>query len=329
MSALSPEPLSWENFRATVLVHGQQRVHRVSDSPFIEIFGDGVLNRIGILLETSKGTAIPPELSKLVFVTTRTFEDKNRQLLEVATATDTLQREFYHFASAVAERMTVEKRSAIEAVTLELRCFTDLLEEKATLGAERQVGLLGELLLLERLMEKKGTAAIDAWLGPTREPHDFRLASNEFEVKTTVSPHRIHTVHGSEQVVPSKGCSLYFISVLLGPAGASTGFSLSEKFEQLSSLFALEPLRLDQFATALERCGFRVADRGHYVRRFVMRRPIALIPVDSNFPAITRVTIQNALGPIASRVEFLEYDVDLDGLEYEDGTPEFQAIIPS
>jgi hypothetical protein len=325
----SPRHLSWENFRATVFLHGQQRVHRISDSPFVEIFGDGVLNRIGIWLETESGTPIPPELSKLAFITTRTFEDKDRTLLEVATATDSLQREFYHFAAAVAERVTVDKRSAIDAVSLELLCFTDLLQEKSILGPERQIGLLGELLFLERLMEKNGTSALDAWLGPISEPHDFRIDGTEFEVKTTVSPHRIHTIHGTEQVVPSNGCSLYLVSVLLGPAGASTGFSLSEKFEQLSVRLGLEPLRLNQFNTALERCGFRRAECAHYGRRFAMRRPLGLVPLDSDFPAITRPKLQVALGPVASRVESLQYDVNVEGLEHDDGTTEFAAVIPS
>src|SRR5271156_1500317 len=67
----------------------------------------------------------------------------------VQATTDSLQREFYHFAAAVAERVIVDKRSATEAVSLELQCFTDLLEEKSILGPERQIGLLGEILFLE------------------------------------------------------------------------------------------------------------------------------------------------------------------------------------
>lgn len=325
----SPQNLSWENFKATIFVHGQQRVHRIADSPSIEIFGDGLLNRIGLWLETESDTAIPPELSKLAFMTTRIFKDKDRTLLEIATTSDSLQREFYHFAVAVAEREVVDKRSAIEAVSLELRCFTDLLEEKSIMGTERQLGLLGELLFLERLIEKKGRVALDAWLGPISEPHDFRIEASEFEIKTTMSPHRIHTIHGTEQMVPSKGCSLYLVSVLLGPIGASIGFSLSDKIEQISNQLAQEPLRLSQFSTALERCGFRAADRAHYGRRFSMRRPMGLVPVDGSFPKITRLTIQDALGPVASRVESLQYDVNVEGLEHEDGTAEFKAVIPS
>lgn len=324
----SPRHLSWENFGSTVFLRGQQRVHRVTDSPYIEVFGDGILNRIGIWLEIAPDGAIPPEMSKLTFITIQILKQKGRILLEVATATPTLYRQFYHFAVAVAERVIVEKRPAIEAVGLELQCFTDLLEEKSLLGLERQLGLLGELMFLERLVGNGGVAALDSWLGPLGEPHDFRLQWCEFEVKTTVSPHRTHTIHGTEQLMPSKGCSLYLVSVLLGPAGASDGFSLAAKVAQLSGRFAPVSARLSAFTTALEACGFRNADREHYTRQFAMRRPMGIVRVDENFPAITRPTIQSALGPLAPRIESLQYDVSVEGLEYEDGTPEFDAVIP-
>ena len=323
----APDHLSWENFRSTVFVRGQQRVHRVTDSPCIEVFGDGVGNRIGIWLEISPGTVVPPELSKLALIRTRTVHQKGRDFLEVATATPSLQRQFYHFAVAVAERVIVEKRPAIEAVSLELQCFTDLLEEKPILGIERQIGLVGELLFLERLIDKRGLSALDAWLGPIGEPHDFRLEAREFEVKTTVSPHRIHTIHGMEQLVASQGCALYLVSVLLGPSGASKGFSLSEKVAELSARFASVAARLNQFTAALESCGFRDSDSGQYTRRFAVRRPMGLVRVDESCPAITRPVIQAALGPLATRIESLQYDVSVEGLEREDGTAEFEAAV--
>lgn len=323
-----PQHLSWENFRSTVFLPGQQRVHRVADSPDIEIFGDGVMNRVGIWLQIPPATSIPPELSNFTSITTRTFNEEGRFLLEVATAVPSLYRQFYHFAVAVAERLIVEKTSAMDAIAMELQCFTDLLEERSLLGIERQLGLLGELIVLERLIAKAGVRALDSWLGPMGEPHDFRFKHREFEAKATVSPHRIHTIHGTEQLVPSDGCSLYLVSVLLGPPGASEGFSLADKVAQLSLQFAPNPARLTQFVTSLEACAFRNEDRDHYSRRFALRRPMGLVRVDSSFPAITRSTINNVLGPLATRIETLQYDVNVEGLEHEDGTREFDEVIP-
>jgi hypothetical protein len=321
--------LTWENFRATVFVHGEQRVHRVNDYPCIELFGDGSANRIGILLQLDDEVLIPQELSKLAFINARIFRYNGSLFLELATSVVALQRQFYHFATAVVERVLVEKRPPVEAVVLELQCFTDLLEEKALLGVERQIGLLGELIFLQRLVSTEGPEALDSWLGPLGEPHDFRVSKYEFEVKTTVSPHRVHTIHGLEQLVPQEGCSLYLVSVLLGPPGSGNGFSLSDKVAELSLRFAPASKRASQFIAALESCGFRDADRAHYGRRFTTRRPMALVPVDAGFPVVTRPIIQGVLGPLASRVGSFQYDVNVDGLEHEEGTEEFDAAMPS
>lgn len=324
----APQQLSWENFRATVLLRGEQRVHRVTDSPRIEIIGDGVTNRIGMLLEIDSEGSIPPELSKLAFISTRTFNNLGSCFLEVATARASIHRQFYNFAVAVAERIVTEKRPASEAIGLELQCFADLLEEKALLGIERQLGLIGELMFLERLVKKSGLDALDSWLGPIGEPHDFRIQAHEFEVKTTVSTHRIHTIHGMEQLIPSEGCSLHLISLLLGPAGASDGLSLAEMVERLDVEFATSSSRHAQYTTALAATGFKVVDGEHYSRRFALRRPMGLVRVDSTFPSINRVSIQRLLGPLASRVEALQYDVSVEGLEHEDGTTEFESALP-
>src|SRR5262245_6011674 len=62
--------LLWENFRTTVLIRGESRVHRVAGSPVIDIFADGISNRIGIRIETDPLLPIPPDLAKLAFITT-------------------------------------------------------------------------------------------------------------------------------------------------------------------------------------------------------------------------------------------------------------------
>jgi hypothetical protein len=322
-------PLSWENFRLTVQVPGEQRVHRFSDAPRIEVFADGDASRLGMWVEIPAGTVVPPELSKRAFITLRTVRRDGRDLLEVVPAVNSLQRQFYHFAVAVAERMTEENRPVIAALMLELESFDELLEETPLLAIERQIGLFGELVLLERLLSRMGARALDAWVSPLREPHDFRLAGRELEVKTTVAPQRIHTIHGADQLVPSEGHALYLVSVVLGPAGAGDGCSLADKVTVLSERLASDRHRQKQFVDAIRGFGFKESDRAQYTRRFVVRRPLALISVDSAFPAITRTTVQRALGPLATRIEAIDYVVNAEGLGHEDGTPEFESVIPS
>ena len=319
--------LSWDNFRTTVLVRAQKRTHRVSESPLIEIFGDGIGNRIGIALEVPVEASVTESVTRLASVQARLLNDGGRTFLEVATNEPLLQREFYYFAAAVAERVIVDQRPVLEALEMELKCFTGLFRERSLLGIERQIGLLGELVFLDRVVCSYGPEAIDSWLGPLGEPHDFRTGAHEFEVKTTVSPRRVHTINGTEQLVPSTGCLLYLVSILLGPGGLQGGFSLAGKVADLGAQFQSTPRRLEQFGSALQACGYREEDREHYTRLFSMRRPIAIVPVDNEFPAISRNSIQKLLGPRAVRVEALQYDVNVEGLEHEDGSPAFVAVM--
>jgi hypothetical protein len=324
-----PTHLSWDNFCSSIFIPGEQRVHRVSLAPLIEIFGDGIHKRIGLWLEVPLGTKVPDAIQKLAFIHAQTRKKKSLSLLELCATSPALHRHFYHFAVAVSERVLVEKRTPTEAALLELQSFAELLQEKPLLGIERQLGLLGELIVLERLLAKNGPKGLDSWIGPQREPHDFRLEEFEFEVKTTICSQRIHTIHGTEQLVPSKGCSLFLLSVLLGPAGQAKGFSLLEKAQKVATLVASDAQRREQLRLALETCGFRESDGRHYTRRFVLRRPLAIAPVNKHFPAIDRPAIQAALGSLAPRVEDLQYDVNIEGLEKEDGTSAFAKVFPA
>jgi hypothetical protein len=222
----------------------------------------------------------------------------------------------------------VDRLPAVEAIAVELKCFTELLEEKALLSSERQIGLIGELLFLERLVRISGVNALDSWLGPRGEPHDFRIVDREFEVKTTVSAQRIHTIHGTEQLRPSEGCLLNLVSVLLGPPGAAGGFSLAGKAAQLAEQFVPSPKLHNAFMSAMSANGFNVSDSEQYRKEYVLRRPMGLVPVDGSFPAITRTAIQNELGSLAARIDSLQYDVNVEGLEFEDGSAQFQAAFP-
>jgi hypothetical protein len=321
----TPAYLTWENFRSAVLVPGQQRVHRIASAPLVEVYSDGARNEVGLWIEVPPGTAVPAEHLGLAMIKVRTAYINGRSLLEVKTESVSLRRQFYHFAVAVAERVIVERLTPTQAVSLELSCFADLLEARTVLGIERQIGLIGELLFLSLLVERFDVGALDSWLGPAGEPHDFRVQSAEFEVKTTTATKRIHTIHGTEQLVPSDSCSLNLISVLLGPPGAGKGFSLMDLVAELSGRFAAKPERLVQFNSMLASVGYRREDSIHYSRKFVMRRPLALVPIDSGFPAITRLGIQHLLGSNAIRIEFLSYDVNVDGLEHEKGSADFEA----
>jgi len=294
--------LSWDNFRSTVFLPGEQRLHQIQESPLIAIYGDGINKQIGIYRE-------------------------GKHLLEISTSKSSLYRLFYQFAQAVAERITSGRQAPLDAVQLEFDCFSDLLEEKPILSMERQIGLIGELLFLEHLVERSGIDMLDSWLGPMGEPHDFRLRMREFEVKTTINPRRVHTINGLDQLAPSEGCSLHLVSVMLGPSGAGPGYSLADKVIALSRQFSGMPQRFEQLLHLLEACGYRNEDRNYYTRRYSPRRPMAIIQVGDSFPKINRQGVARILGESASRIEHLSYDINLEGLQWDSGLQELENAL--
>ena len=322
-----PTHLSWNNFLASVYVAGQQRTHRISSSPQIEIFGDGVRGKIGIWLEISAESQIPDQLRRLSFISIRPISKRGKELLEVSCLDPELNRQFYFFAVALADRIVHSGESPIEAFTEELESFASLASEKSLLSIEKQIGLIGELLILEQIIRNDGPAGIQAWVGPTGDPHDFRMRDLEFEVKTTSGTRRIHRISNLTQLMPSPHSSLFVVSVVLGPAGKDNGFSLATKVEDLRELLKPHAENLKVFERYLQSVGYKSKFHAHYSRAFSLRRPLAIIPVNSLFPVVTVSTLSRALGEMAHRIDHLEYDVNVEGLESEEGSSSYSAVI--
>jgi hypothetical protein len=322
--------MSWENFSKAIVVEDEQRTYRVSESPRIDFFWDGQRKCVGFLLETAADTVLAPELVKLAFIAMDVIRRGNVHYLKITTTSTALRRQFYHFAVAVSERLLSERRNALDAVTTELECFDDLLAERPVLSRERQVGLLGELLFLDRLIQSCGMQMLDSWVGPENDPHDFRFDMREFEVKTTITARRIHIINGTEQLIASKDCRLFILSIVLGPPDGlnSSSFSLADKVRDVESRLIVDSTRRRRFNEALETVGLRIPDLVHYERKYSLRRPLAVVPIDSEFPALTRATIQKAFGRSSQRIESIQYVLNVEGLEHEEGTSEFSNAIP-
>jgi hypothetical protein len=320
--------LSWENFLSSIFLQGQQRVHCVSSSPEIDIFGDGIRDRIGIWVEVPHGLHIPDQIQLLSFLSVRLVSHNRKELLEIACLSPKFNRQFYVFATALADRVLQSGESPIEAFAKELESFASLAREKLLLSIEKQIGLLGELLVLKRMILSDGPRAIQSWVGPQGEPHDFKVGSLEFEVKTTSGTRRIHRISNLAQLMPSLGCSLFCLSVVLGPAGKDNGFSLATEIETIELLLKENAEYSKRFLMNVEVLGYERAYHTQYSRVFALRRPLAIVPVDFSFPVVTLKTINFALGKVAHRIEHLEYDVNVEGLEHEEGSTVYTTVFP-
>lgn len=236
-------------------------------------------------------------------------------MVEVSTGARPLFRHFYAFMECVCEAVVREAASPLAALERALREWHSLLRTAGALSDERQIGLFGELWFLDRLIDADGPTAVDAWVGPFRQAHDFRRGGEEFEVKTTTNESRRHHIHGLGQLSPSPERSLTLISIQIAPGGTG-GATLPEMAAMVLSKLRRWPDAQGRLKTLLEDVlGLREADYPLYPRRWQLRSTPMSIPVADGCPRL----VPNALATlppafVPDRISEVIYVVNVDGL---------------
>lgn len=219
--------------------------------------------------------------------------------------------EAYALVESIVDQMRsgASFRNAISESLLQLK---GLLASRKRMTEEKEAGLIGELLVLKHVILSEGEeSALQSWLGPASEEHDFGFAHFDVEVKTTRSEDRVHRIGSETQLEPEPSRPLYLVSVQITLAGeASQGFSLGELVREIR--LVLDSSRR-KFDSALERVGWVDADNDLYTARFQERSRARGYLVDPDFPAITRSRLDEVI-PQRIRVSAVSYLVDVTGL---------------
>jgi hypothetical protein len=227
--------------------------------------------------------------------------------------------EVYSTLRGVLDRIQISKVPLSTAVESALDSLAEILSKRRGLSEDQQLGLAGELLAFVAFANVQDvSSALEAWMGPLGEEHDFALPGGDVEVKVTLGERRHHWISSLTQLIPTPGRKLYVLSIQLTPAGAGTGWSLPTLAESARKLN-------DSHASAVEArldgMGYRMSDADLYVARWTMRSIPQFFLVDESFPVIT----QNALSqmvPSSNRIVDVRYRIDLSGL------PPAQPLFP-
>ena len=188
--------------------------------------------------------------------------------------------------------------------------FTELLELGKALSFEKQLGLAGELLVIQELLAKGVDDPLASWLGPGRSEHDFKFQDFDLEIKTTSSEGRNHKIANIFQLVPSSGRKLFLVSIQLTTAGENSGFTLSDLVRGLAKT---AEIRESVFSEKLTAAGWR-ADHSHlYSARFELRSEPAVFEVNHEFPRLTPEDL-GLNADSSPRVSDVSYRLNLDGL---------------
>jgi len=320
--------LTWGNFETGIICQGEERMHAVSTDPWASIFADRGGTRLGMLVETPTGE-LPVHLTRLLRLEIKHIKFQEKNCLKVVCNDQQLFREAYLLFTTVVDRTLETAVSASDILGEELAALEALSEAPGLLSVEKQIGLFGELYVLRDLLGRYGITAFQTWTGPMGEPHDFRIQNIEIEVKTTVGRRRIHRIHGLMQGVASANHNLFFLSIMLGPAGAGAGESLPSIVSDISSSLSSSIEMVKNFSSFLQAAGYSNDDIASYGRTWILRAPPIFVPVDQEFPAITSEVLQGSLGSLMARVEQVEYEVNLEGMgrEWLSSDPEMPKTI--
>ncbi len=187
-----------------------------------------------------------------------------------------------------------------------VRAWQEFMREGVTaMGPEREVGLIGELTVLGRLLDEGLGCGlvIDAWKGPLDGEQDFELGMGAIEVKATVSqtgfPARVGSLQQLDDYIRQP---LFLAGVKLRLN--SEGFNLPSLVAQTRERLREAPAAAVTFDRLLRDAGHYDGHASQYTRRFELAE-FRVCEVTGKFPRLTT-------GNVPAGVTAASYSIDLD-----------------
>ena len=193
------------------------------------------------------------------------------------------------------------------------------LDEAKLLSLNVISGLFGELLLLDHLLNRLELDALDIWVGPNGNRHDFEFSSSSIEVKTTTVRNGDEIrVNGSSQLIPYPGKSVTILRIKLEIE--PNGISLPDLIARIAETKNIDS---SKFNEKLSKIGYRSAMADSYRSICFQLVELQIIPVDENFPRISPDALQKI--DSSGRSHEVEYSVNVSGLQTQK-SPDLESI---
>lgn len=194
----------------------------------------------------------------------------------------------------------------VDAVEGTIRDFRNLLHdaESQEVTTQQIVGLIGELVVL-RSLARLSSKALEAWVGPHEQRHDFRRREHAIEVKTTARADATSvTISSVEQLSEPVGGTLALVHVSIERADGGR-LSVSDL---CTEIIANGVARHDLWkALALMGCLDAAAPEWNRIRYEL--NGVTGYQVTDKFPRITPLEFSNNTLP--EGIESVVYSIDL------------------
>jgi hypothetical protein len=289
---------AWHRLReeSEIQAVGNHRIRLVTAINGIRVFAalSGASGALGLLVDI-------PEMLRPVRLDTQRFR---RILVEVgsmdglpsghiAIALRLVDPDFgdlFHqlVTDVVGEILACDKRGdVIAAIVRILSRWQMFLEGHVGPMSEQEVrGLVGELVVLERLSRRIGVArALVAWRAPHGSIRDFESGAESIEVKTYApSSGAVVQISDPLQLLPDPGVPLLLACQALSRTDGQ-GFALPELVRQVRKSFDSDHVLGDDLTNALAARGYLDSHSDRYLTRYTLGE-MMVFQVRDGFPRI-------------------------------------------
>lgn len=303
---------------------GTVTTHLISESPEAIVRIDGAGQKISLL---TPHIGMVQNTTELKRVSTGLETWNGSEWARITVDARNMYTEAYGLMLSIVQAMRGGATFAA-ATSAAMTNMKTLLAAKPRISEQKQIGLIGELLLFRSLLEAFDEySVIEWWLGPLAEERDYAFAAFDAEVKTTVSELRAHVINGVGQLEPSPGRPLWLVSIQITRGGGDpNAVTLPALIQEIRE--GLTATR-DRFMAYLASEGWEDDDAAMYPTAYIYRTRPAAYLVDDDFPAVTRNRL-NSVVPHSDLVSAVTYRVDVSSRTPGDpGEPLTGFISPS
>ena len=226
--------------------------------------------------------------------------------------------EFTEIVREISKAILEDKEQPLTAVNQIINNWISFWanQRKDILTEEEQVGLICELITLNKLCKINPGNALKTWIGPLGEKHDFNFSDWNFEVKGTRKSQRTHTINGIDQLTPSYNKRLVYISFQLTTSANEQSVNLPDLIGSLiKNHFENKPDMTVRFYELLAGSGYSPIHAEEYKKFNVDVIESTFFEVDEDFPKLTSNMLKE---PLNKRISSIRYDISLEGIDGKD-----------
>tara|TARA_B100000965_G_scaffold90243_1_gene73391 strand:- start:5878 stop:7353 length:1476 start_codon:yes stop_codon:yes gene_type:complete len=297
----------------------------VKGNPNTKLFaGQGMLKYFIPSIDMDEETL--KSLRKLKFIQLSKEQINQEDGLSLKVVNKERMEVFYDFVTFINQKLGDGQIPNIGTIKNSVELWRGLLSQFRNQD-QLERGLLGELWVLNELINLYGSRFVEYWIGPSHQRHDFRFDNVELEIKTTNSKDRTHTISSVEQLEPTEGSKLYMISILLTSTTRSNSESLN-----VHDLFLEISEKLDtshkQHLDALLNDYLIDPDLYRHLNTpYALTDIPKIIYIDDEFPKITLDEFHNLRAH--ERIRRITYSLNVDNLGEEFNETNIKKVLNS